>query len=160
MNEIRQKRRSARWHFRFRLRREQAISGYLKVAAPQLHNEAVEFFNSIQHLYPAKKDLMKTQEFKHFKKSKQESTNEKRSNPTRSRIHTSNKQLSLNIELLHPNEIHTGQDIVNIQTTNNNQDVPFDPEQDQTEIISTSILDDSELGELNTAFSNIPLSTS
>ena len=156
MNEIQLKRRSSRWHYRYKLRREQAISGYLKVAAPQLHNEAVEFSNSIQHLYPPKKDLMKTQEFKQFKKSKQEFTNKKRSNPTRSRIHNSNKQLALNIELLHPNEIHIEQDIVNIQTTINNQDVPFGPEQDQTEIISTSILDDSELCELNTAFSNIP----
>ena len=99
---------------------------------------------------------MKTQEFKDFKKSKLESTNEKRSNPTRSRTHTSNKQLSLNIELLHPNEMITEQGIANIQTTNNNQNVPFHPEQDQTEIISTSILDESEMDQLNTAFSDIP----
>ena len=148
MNEVRQKRRSARWEFRNRLRRESAISEYLRISAPQLHNEAVLFFNNIQHLYPAKKDLRKTPEFKAFQQSKLSTTTEKGSKPAR-KHNQFDKQMLLNIELFTQNE----------KTANNSQDRPVDPESEQSEIISTSILNDSEWEQLNAAFRDIPQDT-
>ena len=182
MNEIHFKRRSARWQYRCKLRREKAVSQYLRVAAPQLHKEAEQFFNNIQHLYPAKKDLTKTKEFKEFVKS----TSEKGSKS--SHIHFSNKQMLLNIELSTPNEMATQiqKSTTSIQdgpvdteitetmftsirnesernelnaaaATSSNQDGPVDTE--LSEIITTNILNDSEWDKLNAAFQEIPRHT-
>ena len=180
MNEIQIKRRTARWQYRCRLRRENAVSQYLRVAAPQLHKEAEQFFNNIQHLYPAKKDLTKTKEFKEFVKS----TAEKGSKSTPSHIHVSNKQMVLNIELSTSNEMATQiqksttsiqdgpvdteitetmftsirneseRDKLNAAATSSNQDGPVHTE--LSEIITTSILNDSEWDKLNATFQEIP----
>ena len=61
----------------------------------------------------------------------------------------------LNIELFTPNEMVTQIE----KPTSSNQDGPVDTEREQTEIISTSILNDSEWDKLNAAFQEIPQHT-
>ena len=147
MEKLRQQRRTSRLQHRDKVRRAVAIVEYLSLAAPQHHREATQFFNNIQHLYPRKKDLRKTPEFKAYRESKCGARTKKATKDN------TNKQMMLNIELI------TKQTGVKTQTqkaTNSGQDTPIEPEGEQVNLVFPDIPVDSEWDEINAAFRDIP----
>ena len=129
-------RRTKRNMYRSRLRRAAGISDYLLLAAPQLHLEAVQFFDNLQRLYPKKKDLRKTKEFMAYQKSKLGVTNKRKKAKTATKI-TIDKTMVLNIELNKPTtaKINSQPEKAN----NNVQDIPIGPEGDQLSSIFEQI---------------------
>ena len=51
-------------------RQERLMTAYINIRHPLIHKEAKEYYNKLNRLYPAKRDLIKTPRFQELKQSK------------------------------------------------------------------------------------------
>ena len=141
-----------------RVRAERVICGYVKYRHPDIYSEGEEYYNWLNQIYPAKKDLRKSNEFESLKDGRNISIKKYYIRKKTTKQHIVEDSMVLNIPLMDETDIDAAQTPTANETTQETVEEVVLESSSQPQPANETIQETTEEVVLQSSLAELPLS--